>query len=94
MGAGEAVRIMTGAPVPPGADAVVMVERTLGGPDAPVVDVLEPVVSGRNVREAGSDIAAGSTVLDAGRLLGPVHLGVLAPVGVRHPVVIPRPGSG
>ncbi|MCB1039167.1 MAG: molybdopterin molybdotransferase MoeA [Acidimicrobiales bacterium] len=94
VGAGEAVRIMTGAPVPPGADAVVMVERTLGGPDAPVVDVLEPVVSGRNVREAGSDIAAGSTVVDAGRLLGPVHLGVLASVGVRHPVVIPRPRVG
>ena len=41
VGAGEAIRIMTGAPMPDGADAVVMVERTRGGPDATVVEVLE-----------------------------------------------------
>ncbi|MEZ5138420.1 MAG: hypothetical protein R2711_06535 [Acidimicrobiales bacterium] len=93
VGPGQAVRIMTGAPVPPGADAVVMVERTRGGPDAAVVEVLDAVEAGRNVRAAGSDIAAGTVVLAAGTVLGPAHLGVLASVGVRRPVVIPAPGS-
>ncbi len=92
--AGGAVRIMTGAPMPPGADAVVMVERTRGGPDAQVVDVLEAVAEGRNIRLAGSDIEAGDTVLESGTLLGPAHLGVLASANVRRPVVIPRPRVG
>ncbi|MCB0958479.1 MAG: molybdopterin molybdotransferase MoeA [Acidimicrobiales bacterium] len=94
VGAGQAVRIMTGAPVPPGADAVVMVERTRGGPHAAAVEVLDAVEAGRNVRAVGSDIAAGTVVLGAGTLLGPAHLGVLASVGVRRPVVIPRPRLG
>lgn len=94
VGPGQAVRIMTGAPMPPGADAVVMVERTRGGPDATVVQVLEAVAAGRNVRLAGSDIAAGQQVLAAGTLLGPAHLGVLASVNVRRPVVVPRPRLG
>lgn len=94
VGPGQAVRIMTGAPMPPGADAVVMVERTRGGPDAAVVEVLEAVAAGRNVREAGSDIAQGQTVIEGGTLLGPAHLGVLASVNVRRPFVTPRPRLG
>jgi molybdenum cofactor synthesis domain-containing protein len=94
VGPGEAVRIMTGAPVPPGADAVVMVERTQGSPTSGVVGILEAVVSGRNLRAAGSDIAAGAQVLAGGTVLGPAHLGVLASVNVRRPVVIPRPRLG
>jgi molybdenum cofactor synthesis domain-containing protein len=94
VGPGEAVRIMTGAPMPPGADAVVMVERTRGGPDATVVQVLEAVVAGRNVRRAGSDIAPGQVVVAEGQLLGPAHLGVLASVNVRRPFVTPRPRLG
>jgi molybdopterin molybdotransferase len=94
VGAGEAVRIMTGAPMPAGADAVVMVERTRGGPDATEVEVLEAVAVGRNVRPVGDDIAAGAEVIAGGTLLGPAHLGVLASVGVRRPVVIPRPVLG
>ena len=94
VGPGQAVRIMTGAPMPPDADAVVMVERTIGTPSSAVVDVLDPVASGRNVREAGSDVAAGQQVLAAGTLLGPAHLGVLASVNVRRPVVVPRPRLG
>jgi molybdenum cofactor synthesis domain-containing protein len=85
---------MTGAPMPAGADAVVMVERTRGGPDAAVVEVLEPDEAGRNIRAAGSDIAPGQTVIDAGTVLGPAHLGVLASVNVRRPVVVPRPRLG
>lgn len=94
VGAGQAVRIMTGAPMPPGADAVVMVERTRGGPDATVVEVLEAVAAQRNVRAEGSDIARGQVVVQGGTLLGPAHLGVLASVNVRRPVVIPRPRLG
>ena len=94
VGAGEAVRIMTGAPMPPGADAVVMVERTLGGPEATRVEVLDAVASGRNVREAGSDIQPGEVVIPGGTLLGPAHLGVLASVNVRRPVVVRRPRLG
>ncbi len=94
VGPGEAVRIMTGAPIPPGADGVVMVERTRGGPDAIRVEVLEAVEAGRNIRAAGSDIAPGQVVVAGGTLLGPAHLGVLASVNVRRPVVIRRPRLG
>ncbi|HWJ97048.1 MAG TPA: gephyrin-like molybdotransferase Glp [Acidimicrobiales bacterium] len=94
VGAGQAVRIMTGAPMPLGADAVVMVERTRGGPVAAIVEVLDPVEHGRNVRAAGSDIAPGQLVADVGTVLGPAHLGVLASVNVRRPIVVPRPRLG
>ncbi|MGI8710877.1 MAG: molybdopterin molybdotransferase MoeA [Acidimicrobiales bacterium] len=94
LGPGQAIRIMTGAPMPPGADAVVMVEHTEGTPGATVVGVLEAVASGRHVRSAGSDIEPGQQVIAAGTLLGPAHLGVLASVGVRRPVVAPRPLLG
>jgi len=89
---GEAVRLMTGAPVPPGADAVVMVERSTIDGDHVLLD--DPVASGRNVRPAGDDIAAGQQVLDAGTVLTAAHLGVLASVGVRGPLVVPRPSVG
>ncbi len=91
---GTAIRIMTGAPIPLGADAVVPVEQTRGGPDAIEVEVLERVDGGRHVRAAGSDIAAGAEVVAAGTVLGPAHLGVLASVGVRRPLVVPRPRLG
>lgn len=94
VGPGQAMRIMTGAPMPAGADAVVMVERTRGGPDAAVVEVLDAVEAGRNIRSAGSDIEVGQVVVRAGTVLGPAHLGVLASVGVRRPVVVPRPRLG
>ncbi len=94
VGPGQAVRIMTGAPMPSGADAVVMVERTRGGPDATVVEVLDAVEVGRNVRAAGSDITPGEVVVAGGTVLGPAHLGVLASVNVRRPVVVPRPRLG
>ena len=70
------------------------VERTLGGPEATRVEVLDAVASGRNVREAGSDIEPGEVVISGGTLLGPAHLGVLASVNVRRPVVVRRPRLG
>lgn len=91
--AGTAVRIMTGAPVPPGADAIVMVERS-GRMGDHEVDLTEAVPVGRHVRAAGDDVQAGQEVLAAGTLLRAAHLGVLASVGIRRPVVVPRPLVG
>ncbi|CAN5669862.1 molybdopterin molybdotransferase MoeA [soil metagenome] len=87
---GAAVRIMTGAPMPPGADAVVMVERSSRVGDHEV-DLTQAVPEGLHVRAAGSDVSAGELVLSAGTRLGPAHLGVLASVNVRAPLVVPRP---
>src|SRR5215212_7277022 len=89
VGAGQAVRIMTGAPMPPGADAVVMVERTSVEGDS--VSVLIEVAAGNHVRRAGDDLRAGQRVFPAGTTLTPAHLGVLASVGVRRVPVYPRP---
>ncbi len=86
---GQAVRIMTGAPLPTGADAVVMVERTELNGDA--VRVCEAVAAGRNVGRAGEDVAAGREVLSAGRLLRPQDVGLLAAVGVGTVSVVRRP---
>lgn len=87
---GTAVRIMTGAPVPAGADAVVMVERTsAAGPKR--VRVEAPASPGEGVRAAGSDLPAGAVVFSAGERLTPGHLGVLASIGVARPRVRRRP---
>lgn len=96
VGAGHAVRIMTGAPMPRGADAVVMVERSARVGDAAAggdewVELFESVSVGRHVRPAGDDLATGAVVAEPGTVLGPALLGVLASVGVRRPVVVRRP---
>ncbi len=85
---GEAVRIMTGAPMPPGADAIVMVEHTKPGVGG-VVDIGAEVAEGLHVRRVGGDIAAGAEVLPVGTVLGPAHLGVAASVGCRRLTVYP-----
>ncbi|MGH3719843.1 MAG: molybdopterin molybdotransferase MoeA [Pseudonocardiaceae bacterium] len=76
---GTAHRIMTGAPIPPGADAVVPVELTDRGCDH--VQIYAPRAPGESVRPAGGDVAAGEEVLPAGAVLGPAQLGVAAAVG-------------
>jgi molybdopterin molybdotransferase len=86
---GTAIRIMTGAPLPSGADAVVMVEDTTTTGDS--VRILRSAVVGDHVRTAGGDIPAGAVVLQRGDRLGPVHLGVLASIGVAVPPVCRRP---
>jgi molybdopterin molybdotransferase len=87
--AGAAVRIMTGGPLPPGADAVVPVEQATvdGG------KVLLRLAPGERqfVREAGEDVRAGSVVLERGRVLDPPAVGMLASVGRRQVPVHPRP---
>ncbi len=86
---GTAARIMTGAPVPRGADAVVPVELTDGGTDA--VEVREPVARGAHVRRAGEDAAAGGVVLRAGTLLRPVHVAAAVAAGAGQVLVHRRP---
>ena len=72
-------RIMTGAPVPPGADAVVKVEDTDGGEQR--VAVRAPAAPGTHIRRAGEDVAEGMTVLRAGTVLGSAQLGLAAAIG-------------
>jgi molybdenum cofactor synthesis domain-containing protein len=79
VGPGQAIRIMTGAPVPPGADAIVMVEDT--NRDGDGVLVARPARTGDHVRLAGGDVAPGALVFPAGTALGPAHLGVVASLG-------------
>lgn len=86
---GTTLRIMTGAPVPRGADAVVEVEVTDGGTET--VTITEARTAGTFVRPAGSDVAVGDEVLPAGALLAAAQVGVLAALGVRQVVVRRRP---
>src|SRR5690606_26180662 len=85
-----AVRIMTGAPVPAGADAIVVVERSTRVGDHEV-DLTDAPGVGRHIRPSGDDLASGGLAVAAGTVLGPGHLGVLASVGLRRPVVHRRP---
>jgi len=86
---GTAIKIMTGAPMPDGADTVVRVEDT--EPGAGTVRVLVGASLGTSVRPAGDDVAAGATVLVAGVRLTPARLGVCAAVGLARPEVRRRP---
>ena len=92
VGAGEAIRIMTGAPMPDGADAVVMVEYTERDGDA--VRVMHAAEPGDHVRHPGGDLRPGDLVLSAGTALGPAHLGVLASLGVHDVDVVRRARVG
>lgn len=87
---GTAIKIMTGAPMPEGADTVVKVEVT-HQPDAGTVVIEEAVPKGTAVRPAGGDVKAGEEVLQAGVFLGPPEVALLASLGVQRPVVGKRP---
>ena len=89
MGPGLAMRIMTGAPIPAGADAVVPLEWTDGG--IARVAVQRPARTGECVRRAGEDLTAGAPALKAGNALGPQQLALLAAIGRDRVVVRPRP---
>jgi molybdopterin molybdotransferase len=82
---GTAIKIMTGAPVPEGADAIVEVEATEPGDGS--VRILTSTVAGTHVRPAGGDVSEGTAVFTAGTRLGPAHLGVLSTLGVATPLV-------
>jgi molybdopterin molybdotransferase len=86
---GTAVRIMTGGPLPPGADAVIPVEQV--GGDSDTVLVPNPVAEQAFVRQAGEDVRAGAVVLEGGRVLDPAAIGMLASVGRSSVPVLPKP---
>lgn len=100
---GTAVRVMTGAPIPRGADAIVPIEHTdlwdpaVRGslsPRATEVGVLRPARPGQNIRRAGESVAAGETFLEAGHRLGPAEIALLISVGIMEVNVhsLPRVG--
>ncbi|HET8582295.1 MAG TPA: gephyrin-like molybdotransferase Glp [Jatrophihabitans sp.] len=89
MGPGLAMRIMTGAPIPAGADAVIPLEDTDRG--LARVAINRPARTGECLRRAGEDLAAGAPALGAGAALGPQQLGLLAAIGRDRVTVRPRP---
>ncbi len=103
VGAGQAARIMTGGPMPAGADAVVPVEQTddaprglrgearIAEPPKPRIAIYASVKSGDYVRPIGEDVKAGQVVLKEGRVLRAADLGVLAGLGVPRIQVIRQP---
>lgn len=91
---GTCARIFTGAPIPAGADAVVMQEHTQPTEAGGQVRFMQPVTLGQNIRLRGEDIAQGQTVLRAGQHLGPAALGVAASVGRAELDVWARPRVG
>ena len=94
---GTAVRIMTGAPLPPGADAVVPVEdtdeawRDRERPLPKHIQVSRAVKSGDYIRHPGEDIESGQTILEQGHILRPQEVGILASLGISEISVIRRP---
>jgi len=85
---GTAHRIMTGAPVPTGATAVVPVEATDGATDT--VSIQATAKAGQHIRRAGEDVTAGTAVLRAGQVLTPAALGLAAALGLGELKVVPR----
>jgi molybdopterin molybdotransferase len=86
------MRVMTGAPIPPGADTVIQIELTrYDGPESSWVEVLEVVPPGNNIRPAGEDMQRGQTVLKRGTEIGPWEIGILATLGWAPVPVVRRP---
>ena len=89
---GTTMRIMTGAPVPPGADAVIQVELTRSEePESDWVEILQAVAQGNNIRPAGEDMRRGQKILSRRTEIGPWEIGVLATLGRPYAPVIRRP---
>ncbi len=95
VGEGEAARIMTGAPVPAGADSIVMVEHTVSldnaGSTGGTVAIGCPAVAGDHVRLAGEDVRVGETVLRAGEVVNAASVGLMAALGCAQVDVYRRP---
>jgi len=90
LNAGEAARIFTGAPIPPGADAVVM-QEDCEALDDDQVKVNKAVLAGQWIRRSGEDVTRGATVLSQGTRLTPAELGLAASIGLAHLQVSVRP---
>lgn len=91
---GEAVRIMTGAPVPAGADSVQQVEQAHELKDGTVVELLETVELGKSIVKRGAEIQAGETVLQSGTSINAAMMAVLAAFGYAEVAVAQRPRVG
>lgn len=94
LAAGFALRIVTGASLPAGADAVVPCEDTTsqnGGTSGGTIEIGSPIKSDQFVASVGSEFAAGATALRAGLLLGPPELAALSALGHTHALIIPKP---
>ena len=91
---GQAVRIMTGAPVPAGADSVQQIELTHELKDGTVVELLESVEEGKSIVKRGAEIRAGETVLSAGTMINAAMMAVLAAFGYATVNVFQRPRVG
>ena len=91
VGAGQAVRTMTGAPLPAGTDAVLPAEWIDGGSDAGCVKAIAAVSPGKHVGRRGEDVLSGTTVLHRGRLLRPQDLGLLSSIGLGEVSVVRKP---
>ncbi len=89
VGPGTCSRIMTGAPMPSGADAVVMIERTDGGHEQ--VEIQVQARLDEHIRPQGGDISTGQQVLQPGRVLGPGELGLISSLGFPSVLVAQRP---
>ena len=89
VGPGQCIEIATGAPLPPGADAVVMVEETTRDGDR--VQIRKAATPGQNIGRRGGDLAVGQTAVRAGDVLSPGRLGVLAACGVKELMVFAQP---
>jgi molybdopterin molybdotransferase len=94
VGPGEAVRIMTGAALPSGADAVCVIERCVVRDGGAAVEVNGPLSVDKHIRHVGCDIEPGDEVVGRATTLGPGHLGVLATLGIETVVVHARPRVG
>ncbi len=92
--AGQALRIMTGAPMPAGADAVVPVERVEVLDDGAAVRIDAAVNAGDHVRRTGDDLRPGVLILTPGTVLTPGHLGLLSTLGMEKITVVRRPRVG
>jgi molybdopterin molybdotransferase len=91
MASGQAVRVMTGAPIPRGADAVLPAEFVDVEPGTSAIAALEAVSPGKNIGRTGEDIVRGTPLLDSGRMLRPQDVGVISSIGIREVEVVRRP---
>lgn len=92
--AGEAMRIMTGAPLPEGADCVCRIEEVSVDPDGQSIEIHRIIEPAENVRHPGEDVTVGQVLITPGTPVGPVQLGVLASQGFTSIRVHPQPRVG
>ncbi len=91
---GACSKIMTGAPIPDGADAIVMVEWTQQGNTESEVAINQQVSGGQHIRKSGEDLVTGDLVMSSGTLLNAAHLGLLASLGIYQVDTVRTPTVG